>query len=175
MGKALVKNNLPQLVKIPMKPYLVKYLTRLHGRKYLVGKKSWLGLSIIDALSKDYQKPRSLKNQSYYLCVLPELICKNHGYFAIDKKLKLIEQKTEKIFKQALYNFVDIRQEACQQPKEVNRLKWVAEFLRYYNINEDDLALETAYRNLKRHLQKTRKKTVKKNRLWDKKVPPENL
>ena len=66
MGKTLIKTSEQLVLKIPMRSYLVKYLNTLFGKNMKVTRHSWLGLVIIEILTKDYQKKQVAPRGSYF-------------------------------------------------------------------------------------------------------------
>lgn len=163
MAKVLKTTIDPTVIKIPMRSYLVKYLTKLHGSEYKVTKHTFLGLCIVDVLTKDYQKSPSKVKASYFKCIVPNQLCVIHGYFPKYSHFSLLEKKIDKIFKQTMYQYIDINiQSGYNKKREVK--KCIEDFLGYYRISEDDFKYETAYRNYIRYVEQKSIKMTKKNK-----------
>jgi hypothetical protein len=151
MSKKLVVTSEELLIKIPMKPHLVKFLTKLFGDRCRATKTSWFGLDIVNILTKDYQKPQKIfANDSYYLCIVPKTLCITYGHFFFYNELPSIEVKVNRIFNQFMRSHIDLSIKKGEDAMDSLRI-----FLDYYEISEDDYKLESAYRNYTRHKEKS--------------------
>ncbi|WP_435263411.1 hypothetical protein [Tenacibaculum sp. nBUS_03] len=162
MAKVLKTTIDPTVIKIPMRSYLVKYLTKLYGKEYKVTKRTYLGLIIVDVLTKDYQKPIFTNEKSTYNCIVANQLCVTHGHFPKYTSFSVLEKKIDNIFKTSMYEFVRINLQTGKYDQSSEIIKCLGAFLEFYNINEDDLNLETAYKNYSRYVSKKRNSDKKK-------------
>ncbi len=150
MAAELIYTKEPVRVKIPMKPYVVKFLLKKFGKTHKASKTSWLGMSAINLLSRDYSKPIKLTTKSYFTVLIPYSICVKNGHFIDYNKFPEFEKMCEKIFTDFMYEHVQINS-ANGAHGEV--MKAFRDFFKFYKISEDDLKLDTTYRLYMRHLE----------------------
>lgn len=165
MAKKLVTTPGPLIIKVPMKPYLVKFLIKRFGKYHKATKNSWIGLNVIDLLSKDYQKPVSSKLDSFFVFEVPENLCRNYGYFPKYSKFPALEKKVDKIFRDFMYQHLDVNLSSGLYSKKSEVMNCLRHFFMYYKISEDDKKLETAYRNYVRYRNELHRNQDKKNLL----------
>ena len=147
-------------LNIPLKPYLTKYLQKKYGNSHTVSRVSWLGKYVIDILDKQYRKKTMpFKNTSFYRLDVPLSIIKESGFDISIVKLKNLEEMIEKVFRNDLYSYIEVSvssdlkfyNEVYQSDNKQNKMKAIAQFLKFYGINEDELSIDSLYRDFNRN------------------------
>ncbi|MFA5296590.1 MAG: hypothetical protein WC389_00100 [Lutibacter sp.] len=161
MAAELIYTKEPLRVKVPMKPYVVKFLLKKFGKTHKASKNSWLGLNAIELLRKDYCKPVKLTSKNYFTIVIPYSLCVQNGHFVDYTKFPELEKKCENIFRNFMYDFIQINSVNAGSGGVTRSLR---NFLAFYKINEDELKSDSVYRQYMRYLneQMTDLKTDKK-------------
>lgn len=144
MAAEIIYTKEPLRVKIPMKPYVVKFLLKKFGKTHKASKNSWLGLNVIEVLTKEYQKPIKITSKSYFTIVIPYTLCVHNGHFIDYLKFPELEKKCDKIFRDFMYDFVQINSVEKSHGDIMSSLR---RFLDFYNISEDELKMDSAYRH----------------------------
>ncbi|EJG02274.1 hypothetical protein [Flavobacterium sp. F52] len=142
-------------IYIPVKKPVKKYLIRKYGTVHTISKKSFLGLLLLDLISKDADTSDiDFKGLDKYCLDIPEMYFNTKGYEINRSKLKFLGVCLERLFFEDFYSFVDI-----ELAKGVNNAyKSVQLFLDLYCINENEMKLESMYRNYQRHCEENIKK-----------------
>ena len=135
-------------IYIPVKPHVKSFLMRRYGEDYVVNKKNFLGILLLELLNTDISKlDLDCKPSECYKLQIPELYFNTKG-FNIDKnKLKFLGRCLERLFFDDFYNFVDSELERGG----LSAYKSVHLYLQLHKISENELKLESMYRNYQRH------------------------
>lgn len=135
-------------IYIPVKKPVKKYLIRKYGEIHTISKKSFLGLLLLDLISKDADTSDiDFKGLEKYCIDLPEMYFNTKGYNINRKKVRFLGVCLERLFFEDFYSFVDV-----ELAKGTNNAwKSVKLFLDLYDINENEIKLESMYRNYQRH------------------------
>ncbi|PKH50852.1 hypothetical protein CXF68_09205 [Tenacibaculum sp. Bg11-29] len=140
----------PVTLIVPLKPYLVKFLKKKFGESHKASRRTWVGLELVELLTKDYCKPPSRKYTTYVTFIIPYSICTTYGHFIKYTDFDKFENKCAKLFKDALHDFVKINSQKLSFTNKATITDSLKSFLRYYNITEDDLNLDSLYRGIYR-------------------------
>ncbi|NKI28248.1 hypothetical protein HCG49_16970 [Arenibacter sp. 6A1] len=147
-------------VNVPLKSYLTKYLSQKYGGSHCVTRRSWLGKYIVDVLDKQYRrKPVNLSKESYYQLNIPPSIVNREGFSFSSVKQKSLEEMIEKVFRNDMYGYIEVSMGADlkfinPEHNSLNKqstVQAINQFLRFYNISEDELSPESIYRDFFRH------------------------
>lgn len=145
------------IINMPMKPYLSKFLLKKYGPTHKVSFYSLLGQFLMEILDKQYRKDKTkVREKSYYPLVVPKTFVEKFGFDMPPRKMKRFEDMLIRLFKNELESHVDITVEYDLYISENDKkykldvMKAIKQFLNFYNINEDDLKLESLYRDYKR-------------------------
>lgn len=136
-------------VDIPVPIYIQKYLEKRYGTNHKVSANSLIGLLVIELSSKYYIKPVKKVPICDGLFSLPVTeFYYNQKVFRITvKKLKQLSKLLVKLFYEDLVNSVTRDIELKKYTTAKGALE---DFLLYYDINEGDLKLSTAYMEYQR-------------------------
>ena len=143
-------------LNIPVKEYLRKYLNQKYGPMHAVSKTSWLGMYIVDLLDKDYRRSKvNLNNESFYTVSVPLSIVKEVGFDICGMKLKNLSKMIHKIFLNDLYGYIEVSMgnnlkfynEAHKTLNKQNVMRAIGQFLKFYSISEDEISVDSIYRN----------------------------
>jgi hypothetical protein len=127
-------------VKIPIKAYLKKFISKNHPvEPFIISTgKCHLSALILDPIKKDFSKP-TLKVDKEVYTDLRIIVPTNSNKFWFDEETVLrINQRLKSLFDQQLCDMVSITNE-----RKGDIFKRVKEFTDYYNITEDELKFET--------------------------------
>lgn len=159
MGVQLLIDREPLVIKIPMKPFLVKFLHQKFGDYHKVSKTTWLGISATNLLTHVYSKPQHVRTNSNFTILIPYTICQKKGHFINYDAIPEFKQNAERIFRDFMHEYITINAKGNEHGEVMHSLK---KFLKHYNISEDEVRLESAYRHYMRTLEETSNKTEKK-------------
>lgn len=134
------------IIKIPIKSHVKKYLIARYGNQHTITKNTLLGLLVHDHLSKNYTKtPQKLDCHVYYEVHLTDWCFKNVGHSIDIATLVTLGNALAMLFREDLHQYV--RTQLLKQQKATDAIK---EFLKNYEITEDELKFETVYKDYKR-------------------------
>lgn len=147
-------------ISIPVKKHVKKYLIKKYGEVHTISKKTFLGLLLLELISNEADTSDiDFKGYEKYNMDLPELYFNTKGFSINRKKLKFLGVCLERLFFEDFYNFVDVE----LAKGKANAWQSVKLFLCLYNISENDMKLESMYRNYQRHCdEKIKEKKLKK-------------
>lgn len=135
------------IIEIPVEPHVRKYLVTLYGEEYKASKKSLLGFEVLKSLTKKYEKPElSIPHHYKYKVLVPEFYFKKNGHTVPRNNLQHLGISMGVLFDMAMCQFLDMR--LSKGGKALPELK---EFLKFHNIGEDDVKVETLYKVYQRH------------------------
>lgn len=144
-------------INMPMKPYLRKFLLKKYGSSYKVKHHSLLGTFLIEILDRQYRKgDHKIRQKAYYPFHIPKTIVERVGFDMPPQKMKRFEDMLFWLFKDELESWVDVSIAANlyidinDKKYKLSVMKAISQFLEFYDIREDDLKLESAYRDYKR-------------------------
>lgn len=135
-------------IYIPVKKHVKKYLIKKYGEVHTITKKTFLGLLLLELISKDADTTDiDFKGYEKYEMDIPELYFNTKGFSVNRNKLNFLGVCLERLFFEDFYSFVDV------ELSKGNSNAWqsVKLFLFLNNINENEMKLESMYRNYQRH------------------------
>ena len=157
-------------LNIPLNPHLTKYLTKKYGNTHRVSRKSWLGRYLIDLLDKKYRKSNvNISKDSFYQVSVPPSIIKEVGFELSPLKIKSLSDMIHKIFINDLYSYIEVSvgselkfyNEDFDSINKQNTLRAINQFLKFYDITEDEISVDSIYRNFHREQKKDKCEKVK--------------
>jgi hypothetical protein len=135
-------------ISIPVKKHVKKYLIKKYGEIHTISKKTFLGLLLLELISNEADTSDiDFKDYEKYKIDIPELYFNIKGFSVSRKKLKFLGVCLERLFFEDFYSFVDVE----LAKGKANAWQSVKLFLFLYNINENEMKLESMYRNYQRH------------------------
>lgn len=136
------------VISIPVKCHVKKYLIKRYGTVHQVSKKTFIGLFMLQLLEKKIEKPeKEVEKGHLYDIEVPEYYFNTKGYSVDAKKLKFLGICLEKLFVEDFNSFVD--NELIKG--DLNAKKAIKLFFSIYDINENDLNMDSMYRNYQRY------------------------
>jgi len=135
-------------IYIPVKKHVKKYLIKKYGEVHTISKNTFIGLLLLELIDKDADTSDiDFKGHDRYIMDVPELYFNTKGYSIKRNKLKFLGVCLEKLFYEDFHNFVDVE----ISKGRMNAWQSVKLFLYLNNINENEIKLESMYRNYQRH------------------------
>lgn len=136
------------VIQIPVKIHVKKYLQKRYGAVHQVSKKTFIGLFLLQLLEKKVEKPnKDTQNIIFYDIEIPEFYFNTKGFYVDEKKLKYLGVCLDRLFVEDFYSFVD---NELIKPNS-NAMKAIKLFYSIYNLSEQDVKLESMYRNYQRY------------------------
>lgn len=136
------------VISIPVKPHVKKYLIKRYGDYHTITKKTFIGVFISGLLNKKIDKQDYVTHgfEKFNFSISSDFFYKKGHSISIHHK-KYIGRCFEMLFFEDFYLFVD---------NEIlkgngNALKAVRLFLKSYNLSENELKLDSMYRNYQRY------------------------
>lgn len=149
------------IINMPLKSYLCKFLTKKYGTYHKVSINSSLGIYLTDLLDKKYRKDhRVLKTKTAYPFHFPKTIVEKQGFDMSSAKMKKFELFVQKLFRSSLDDYITTSiSSGLVIPLEKNQYKQdvkkaMQQFLECFGISEDDIKLESLYRDYSREKKK---------------------
>ena len=134
--------------EIRVKPYVKKFLNVKYGTEALVSKKTRMGLILIELLDSKIDR----SGIDVTGCTVKYTINVSERYFNIKgfnvsfNKKKFLAVYLEKQFTEELRSYVDL-----QLAIGVPAMQAMRVFLKYYSISEDEMKIDSIYRNYQRY------------------------
>ncbi len=145
---------------IPVKLHVKQYLIKRYGLKHKITKKTFLGIVLLNIIDKgDYKQASSKEKTVNYIINVPEFYFNTKGFNITPEKLNFLSNCLDRLFMEDFYRFVDIE---LLKPNS-NAYQSVALFLKFYEIQESHIKLESMYRNYQRYCDENIKQ--KKNKI----------
>ena len=152
-------------IHIPLKPYLHKFLVKKYGTAFVANHKTSLGLFVRELIDTQYRRQGHIKNGVLFSVIIPKNMVNTIGFSFPPDKFAVFEKWVVRIFKEQLFEHVRITLESKlykdlygRLKKEVERdhhngtIKTISQFLRSYDITEDELKLDSIYREYTRFI-----------------------
>lgn len=135
-------------ISIPVKKHVKKYLIKKYGTVHTVTKKTFLGLLLLELINDKVEAmDRQFVDLDQYELTIPEFYFNKKG-FNIDKnKVRFLGICLEKLFFEDFYNFIDLE----LTKGKANAFQSVKLFMHIHGISENEMKLESLYRNYQRH------------------------
>ncbi|MFV9552070.1 hypothetical protein [Algibacter sp. PT7-4] len=162
------------ILNLPLKPYLKKYLTQKYGDTHCVSRRSWLGRYLIDILDKNYRKANTnISKEDYYSINIPASIIKEVGFDISATKLKHLSEMVHKVFLNDLYSYIEVSvgsnlkfyNDTHNSTNNQNTLRAISQFLKFYNISEDEISPDSIYRTFYRDRKSNKSKPCTKHQI----------
>ncbi|HSD07918.1 hypothetical protein [Flavobacterium sp.] len=135
-------------IRIPVKKHVKKYLIKKYGNIHTISKKTFIGILLLELIDKDADTSDiDFKGFDTYKMDIPEMYFNTKGFNVSRKKLKFLGVCLERLFFEDFHSFVDVELAKGKS----NAWQSVKLFLLLYDINENELKLESMYRNYQRH------------------------
>ena len=136
------------VISIPVKCHVKKYLQKRYGTVHQVSKKTFIGLFLLQLLEKKIEKPEKEAGKgSYYEIEVPEYYFNKNGFSIDPNKLKFLSVCLERLFVEDFNVFVD--NELAKG--DMSARKAIRLFFSIYGISENELNLDSCYRNYQRY------------------------
>ena len=137
---------------IPVSNHVYKYLVKRCGSDtYTASRKDIIGNIVLSSLGRNQDiKPLKNKYTKLFNIVIKEASYLRNGIFLGVKSGQVFNNMVDKLFRNEMYFHISINATADKE----KCLKGLRKYLNLYNINEDDLKLETIYRDYKRKKEK---------------------
>ena len=136
-------------VKIPVKNHVKKYLSVRYGIEHTLTKTSLLGMLLFYSLEKRIERQKASISEydgNYHILVSQYYM--NQKGFSVDMKTrKFIAVCFEKLFMEDMNGFVD----KCIGQMNQSAMSSLKIFLKTYEISEDDVKIESLYRQYQRY------------------------
>jgi len=138
-------------ISIPVKKHVKKYLIAKYGSEHIVSRKSFIGLLLLELLQKKMEKPtQKFDCDERYKMIIPEYYFNTKGFSIGYNKAKFLGICLEKLFYEDFHGFIAIE----LKKEKANAYQAVVLFCKIYNLEEDDIKMESMYRNYQRHSSK---------------------
>ena len=136
------------VISIPVKCHVKKYLIKRYGLVHSVSKKTFIGLFLLQLLEKKIDKPeKEIEKGAFYDLEIPEYYFNTKGYSVDKNKLKFLGICLEKLFIEDFYSFIDNElTKGNRNAKNAIKL-----FFIIYELTENELNLDSMYRNYQRY------------------------
>lgn len=149
------------VLNVPLKPFLKKYLTHKFGDSHRVSRTSFLGSYLIDLLDKKYRKSNvTMGKEHSYPLEVPHSVVHRVGFDISPVKLKHLAEMIYKVFLNDMYSYIDVSignelvviNKQHDSINKQNIVKAISQFLKFFDIKEDEISSDTLYRSYNRSL-----------------------
>jgi hypothetical protein len=145
----MADDNLYVTVSIPVKGHVKKYLCTRYGTEHTLTKNSLLGMLIYHSLSQEIERqPVSISELPFRYCVnVSEFYMSRKGHTVKMKTRKFLGLCLETLFLEDMKGFID----KCLSGMGLTAMASLKIFLQTYGISEEDVKIESLYRNYQRY------------------------
>lgn len=136
-------------INIPVKTHVSKYLKVKYGDKPMVAsRRTVVGSIVLSMLSNngDVKPGSDVRESETFKVIVKEYHYLRNGVFIDNRTAWLFNELVDNMFKEELYCHIIINKFS----HESQYLESIRNFLNVYNITEEDLKLESVYRDFKR-------------------------
>lgn len=134
---------------IPVADHVYKYLIKKCGSdNYTANRSDLIGQLILSSLGNNHKDVKILKNtfeKTFSVNIKEDALYKNGFYLSV-KSGQVFNKMVDKMFREELYSHAII----SKRRGEESHLPSMKDFLDVYDITEDDIRLDTLYRDFKR-------------------------
>ena len=135
---------------LPVEPHVYKFLVKRVGSDiYMVTRNESLGNIIISSLGNnaDLKKSRTPEKftKLFHVIIKEHLYLRNSVVLGVQRG-ELFNKTIDLLFREELFNYLII----SKKLNDVSYLDSLRKFLECHNITEDDISLDTLYREFKR-------------------------
>ena len=141
--------NFSVQINIPVSDHIYKYLAAKCGTGlFTATRNTFVGSVVLSMLSRneDLKRESSKKHSKVFTVLVKEDSYMRNGIFIDLKCMKAFNEMVDKMFREELYCHMIINKFTHKS----QYLDCIRNFLRIYNINEEDIKEETVYRDFKR-------------------------
>ena len=133
---------------IPVSDHVYKYLTRLCGTDHIVANRSsYVGSLVLSLQGRNNDVRLSKKKyRKVFKAEISECYYEKTGMFITQQNAQLFNEQVDKKFRDELFRNMLMNRHL----DEKLFLKSMRSFLDFYGITEDDIKIETLYRDFKR-------------------------
>lgn len=142
-------DNFSIQINIPVKNYVFKYLTVKYGEGVVkASRNTVIGSIILSMLSGngDVKPSNDIRESNSFKVIVTEYQYLRNGVFIDNRTVKVFNQLVDSMLKEELYCHMIIN----KFTHDSQYMDCVRNFLSVYDITEDDLKLESVYRDFKR-------------------------
>jgi len=135
---------------IPVTPHVKKFMTVLYGESYILNMNDTLGKAIHVLLNKRINSNGLLKNTEdpTYPVKISYSKRKNEGFVIHKTNIYMISQFCDKYFREVIFLYTLIR--SINSKDHNNIKKGIREALYVFDVSEEDISLDTLYRDYMR-------------------------
>ena len=145
------------IINLPMKSYLKKFLTKKYGTHHKVSRNSLLGIHLIELLDKQFKRENvKIKEKESFPFHFEKTVVEKMGFNISAAKMQKFEVFLHKLFRSSLDDYItttinsDLVIKNYKGEYKQDVLNAMKQFLACYDINEDDLKLNSLYRDYNR-------------------------
>jgi hypothetical protein len=149
------------IINLPMKSFLKKFLTKKYGSHHKVSRNSLLGIHLIELLDKQYKRDHvKIKETDSFPFHFEKTVVEKMGFNISSGKMQKFEVFLHKLFRSSLDDYIttsinsDLVIKTNKSLYKQDVLNAMKQFLACYEINEDDLKLNSLYRDYSREKKK---------------------
>lgn len=135
-------------IEIPVSPHVNKFLNIMYGNNYILDTRSTLGKAIFVLLQKKVKlvKINPEVNNSIFKIKIPDIRTKLGGCYIHQNNINMISQYCDRYFRDILYMNTLIQ----SVHESENIKKGMRRVLEVFDISEEDIALDSLYRDFMR-------------------------
>lgn len=134
-------------IDLPVQAHVQKFLLATAGPNYALTTKDIYGICLNSLLTKiPSVEPSTKKYEHTFQVKIPERYYAANGMFIEKKNLYQFDKIVDKLFRQLAY----IQAVMLQKSTQTAYLDTIRSFCEMYGITEDDIALDSLYRDFKR-------------------------
>lgn len=135
-------------LRIPCKKHVKKYLIEKYGTSHTISKTTLLGMFTLEFLHKDFKPElKEFDFDDVYIIQINTFYFNTKGHTISRAKKRMIGACMERLFREDIFAFVDM-QIIINNTTAIDSLRF---FLKHYDIQEDDLKIESIYKAYKRY------------------------
>lgn len=147
-------------LRIPIKPYLKKYIEVSFGERIVLSEKTWLGIIVLNLLKKksfknNYEDRFIIHKENLNVYISMDKMYRN-GCFLTNTQIFYINSAIDDFFKKEIIRQCLINEKIYQ----INFKTSIYNFLEAHDITEEELNYETIKRYFNRNYKKLEKRMI---------------
>lgn len=126
------------VINFPVSKHVYKYLQKKVGEKLVATRSDYFGSLVLDIISKKYYKNHTLSSELSFPVEIGFRYLVDYGIYLNTSIVKKFDLQVDNMFREEMIAHIEI-----MVSKDFERKEALEDFLHYYNIDEDDIKLET--------------------------------
>ncbi|PZO33200.1 MAG: hypothetical protein DCE86_05435 [Flavobacteriaceae bacterium] len=136
------------VIYFPVSPHVYKYLQKKVGEKLVVTKQNFYGNLVLDILSKQSYYSPVVEDDLQFPVEISVRYMTEFGFSINARIFRKFNTQIDHIFREEMRSYVSV----CHEANKIQKKEALHQFLVSFNIDEEDIKLETLLKDLVRKI-----------------------